>query len=228
MIIKAKTILFTSCLLVLGYILFQIPIEISNVVAQPISIQTKNESSTCNVTHASNASVHSIGNASAKTSMLPYVNRLNGIFMLYPSSWQASVSGLSYPALIRFYAPLQNISDFLPAQVSVSVTKYENNSITLDQYTKLTLALLNKSQEQKQVTISNPKAIIVAGYPGYRVVFSLLPSSNITSELRTLERWTVVDSRVYLITYVAEPTKFVRYLPQVTQMLTSLRISQTP
>ena len=229
MIIKAKTILFTSCLLVLGYVLFQIPIlRISNVVAQPIPIQTKNESSIGNVTHTSNANAHYIGNASAKTSMLPYVNRLNGIFMLYPSSWQASVSGLPYPALIRFYSPLQNISDFLPAQVSVSVIKYENNSITLAQYTKLTLALLNKSQEQKQLTIANPKPIIVAGYPGYRVVFSLLPSSNMTSELRTLETWTVVDSRVYLITYVAEPTKFIKYLPQVTQMLTSLRISQTP
>lgn len=142
--------------------------------------------------------------------------------MLHPSSWQASVSGLPYPVLIRFYSSLQNISDFLPAQVSVSVIKYENNSITLAQYTKLTLALLNKSQEQKQLSIAKPKPIIVAGYPGYRVVFSLLPSSNMTSELRTLETWTVLDSRVYLITYVAEATKFIRYLPQVTQMLTSL------
>jgi hypothetical protein len=93
---KVKTFLFTSCLLVLEYVLFQIPIlGISNAVAQPllssISIQAKNES-TGNFTHASNANVPSIGNASAKTSMLPYVNRLTGIFMLYPSSWQASVS----------------------------------------------------------------------------------------------------------------------------------------
>ena len=36
------------------------------------------------------------------------------------------------------------------------------------------------------------------------------------------------DSKVYLISYVAEPPKFVKYLPQVTHMLTSLRISQTP
>lgn len=67
---KAKTILFTSCLLVLGYVLFQIPIEISNVVAQAIPIQTKNEI-IGNVTHTSNANASSIGNASAKTSMLP-------------------------------------------------------------------------------------------------------------------------------------------------------------
>jgi hypothetical protein len=85
MIMNAKTILFTSFLLVLGYVLFQIPNEISNVVAQPIPIQTKN-GSTGNVTHTSNANAHSIGNASAKTSMLPYVNRLTGIFMLYPSA----------------------------------------------------------------------------------------------------------------------------------------------
>ena len=54
----------------------------------------------------SNTNASSIGNASAKTSMLHYVNRLNGIFMLYPSSWQASVSGLSYPALVSLYSHL--------------------------------------------------------------------------------------------------------------------------
>ena len=83
MIIKAKTILFTSYLLVIGYILFQIPIlRISNVVAQPIPIQTKNESSTGNVTHASHANVHSIG-MKIRTILLYFLSewaRRSGLF----------------------------------------------------------------------------------------------------------------------------------------------------
>ncbi len=37
----------------------------------------------------------------------------------------------------------------------------------------------------------------------------------------------VVDNKLYTISYVAERSKFTTYLPKVTQMLGSLRISST-
>src|SRR6185437_10982121 len=88
--------------------------------------------------------------------MRPYVNPLNGIAILYPSDWQSSVAGLSYPELIKFYSPLQNISDFIPAQITIGVTKYVNNGITLTQYTKFALTLLNQSQQRKQLVLITP------------------------------------------------------------------------
>lgn len=159
--------------------------------------------------------------------MLPYANALNGISMLYPSDWQPYSSGLAFPNLIRFYSPLQNLSDFIPAQVTIGVTKYVNRGITLPQYTSFILTLLNQSQGQKQLTIDNSNPVTVAGNPGYRVTFTSLPSSNSTSELRTMQLWTVVDNKLYTISYVAEPSKFTAYLPKLTQMLGSLRISRT-
>ena len=147
--------------------------------------------------------------------------------MLYPSDWQSSVAGLSYPELIKFYSPLQNISDFIPAQITIGVTKYANNGITLTQYTKLALTLLNQPQQQKQLVIDYSKPFTVAGNPGYKVTFSLSRSSNMTSALCTMETWTIVSDKLYVISYAAEPTKFIRYLPQVNQMLNSLRISQS-
>ena len=228
-IMKTKIFLFIiTWLLVLGYVLIQIPfLESSNGLAQPllshiIPIQSKNQ------TTRLNTNVSPAGNASAKTSsMLPYVNPLNGISMLYPPDWQSSVSGLSYPQLIRFYSPLQNLSDFIPAQVTIGVTKYVNNGITLRQYTNFVLTILNESQKAKQLIIDNSNPVMVAGDPGYRVTFSTSPSSNSTSGLRTMETWTVVDNKLYTITYLAEPSKFVTYLPKVTLMLDSLRINRS-
>jgi hypothetical protein len=171
--------------------------------------------------------IPSIPTTPAKTRMLPYVNTLNGISMLYPSDWQSFVSGLSFPEIIRFYSPLQNVSDAKPAYVSIGVAKYANNGITLPQYTSFKLTSLNKSQQQKQLSIDNSNPVIVAGNRGYRVTFTSLHSSNNTSELRTMELWTVADNKLYTISYVAEPSKFTTYLPKVTQMLGSLRISRT-
>lgn len=151
------------------------------------------------------------------------------IFMLYPRDWQASTAGIFYPDLIKFYAPLQNISDILPVQVSIGVSKYANKGITLSQYTNLSLALLGKSQQQKLLIIGNSNPIVIAGNPGYRVEYFMVHSSNNTSVLPTLEIWTVIDSKAYLISYVAETiTKFNKYLPHLDQMINSLRISQVP
>jgi hypothetical protein len=223
---ETKTFVFTLCLVALGYMLFQISFfEKSNVVAQPspavIPFQGKNLSSM-----VPNFSVNV--NISAKTRMVTYVNTLNGISMLYPSDWQSSLAGLSFPEIIRFYSPLQNISDFIPAQITIGVTKYTSNGITLPQYTSFVLTLLNKSQEQKQLTVDNSNPIVVGGNPGYRVTFTSSPSLNSTSQLRTMEIWTIVDNKLYTISYVAEPSKFATYLPKVTGMLGSLRIARIP
>lgn len=234
MFMKMKTFIFLSFTLIIGYVLFHIHFfEFSNVLAQPIRgnpsmpAQVQN-GTTGNLIHTTTTGLTSIGNSSSKTTMVPYENRFNGISMLYPKTWQASTSGTFYPDLIKFYAPLQNITDFLPAQVSIGVSKYENNGITLPQYSNLTLVLLNISQGQKQLNITNSNPTNIAGNPGYRVIYSMAPTTNSTIELRTLEIWTVLNSKVYLISYTADTTKFNKYLPQVNQMLNSLRISQVP
>jgi hypothetical protein len=224
---RAKTFVFTSCWVALGYILFQVSfLEKSNVLAPSsratIPFQDKNLSA-----GVPTINIPSGVTTSAKTRMLSYVNTLNGISMLYPSDWQSSVSGLSFPEIIRFYSPLQNISDFIPAHITIGVTKYANNGITLPQYTSFVLASLNKSQQQKLLTVDNSNPVIVAGNRGYRVTFTSSPSSNSTSELRTMQLWTIVDNKLYTISYVAETSKFVSYLPKVTLMLGSLQISRS-
>jgi hypothetical protein len=52
----------------------------------------------------------------------------------------------------------------MPAQITVGVTKYENNGITLPQYTGFALTLLNKSKDQKQLVVDNSNPVTVAGF----------------------------------------------------------------
>jgi hypothetical protein len=107
------------------------------VAAQPLPpapqsfIQNGNENNSSNATAA-----FFMGNLSNTPSPLIYTNPENGIVMLYPYEWRASIAGLSYPEIVSFYAPLQNLSDFLPARVGLSVTDYVQiypcqNSVTL-------------------------------------------------------------------------------------------------
>jgi len=168
------------------------------------------------------------------TALLPYSSAINGIYLLFPSSWTPSVAGLSYPELIRFYLPLQNLSDILPPQVTISLTRYTNN-ISLVEFTNLTLSSLestatNPSSQQPQLTIENSNHSTISGYPAESVIFSLSPppsSSNITNSARfnVLETWTVVNDRIYLISYNALISKFNAYLPEFNQMISSIRFA---
>jgi hypothetical protein len=154
---------------------------------------------------------------------LPYDNPTYGIFMQYPSNWTASTSGLEdYIDLIAFYSPLQNVSDSFPARLKISVPVYSQN-ISLQEYTNFILTTLNQSE---QIDVRNSSEATVAGYPGYRVVLANQPFPNSTLIFYQMNTWTTIGNKVYLLTYEGEESTFNRHLPQVSQMLESLRIEQ--
>lgn len=165
-----------------------------------------------------------VGNLS-RTNMLPYISQVNGISMLYPFGWTPSLAGLSYPELIRFYSPLENVSDISPAEVTLSITKYVKN-ITLSEFTNLTLSSLKDSlsnHSQQQLNIKNSGPVRISGNPGYRVVYSLTTSKSMFG-VEIMETWTVLGNKLYFISYSADSSKFVKYIPEVNQMLASVRI----
>jgi hypothetical protein len=154
---------------------------------------------------------------------LPYDNPTYGIFMQYPSNWTASTSGLEdYVDLIAFYSPLQNVSDSFPARLKISVPVYSQD-ISLQEYTNFILTTLNQSE---QIDVRNSSEVTVAGYPGYRVVLANQPFQNNTLIFYQMNTWTTIGNKVYLLTYEGEESTFNRHLPQVSQMLESLRIEQ--
>jgi hypothetical protein len=153
---------------------------------------------------------------------LPYQNPLNDIFMQYPSNWIASTSGLAdYTDLVAFYSPLQNLSDLFPARLTIALVNYGQN-ISLPEYTNLVLTRLNQSE---QVDVRSSSEVTIAGYPGHRVVLAVQPFQNSTLIFYQMNTWTTIGNKVYQLRYEGEESTFNQHLPEVSQMLETLRIA---
>ncbi len=152
---------------------------------------------------------------------IAYRNPQHGIFMLFPSNWTFSTSGLpEYTQVAGFYAPLQNLSDPIPARFTITVMSYQQN-VSLKDFTNMTLSSLNETQQIK-ISSSNPTTL--AGQPGYQVIFSTLPNMGDPISFEIMHSWTAIGNKIYVFQYSVESSKFDTYLPMVTQILKSLRI----
>jgi hypothetical protein len=151
-----------------------------------------------------------------------YRNPQHGIFLLFPSNWTFSTSGLpEYTQVAAFYAPLQNVSDPIPARFTISVMNYQHN-VSLKEFTNITLSSIN---ETNQIKILSSDPTTLAGRPGHQVVFSTLPNIGNPVSFEIMHSWTAVDNNIYVFQYSAEISKFDTYLPTVKQILDSLRIN---
>jgi serine/threonine-protein kinase len=157
----------------------------------------------------------------ADSSFLTYQNPVYGIKMQYPANWTVSTTGLqSYNSIVGFYAPLQNLTDVLPAQVSLSITTYSQN-VSVDEYTNMTLTEI----EQQGLEVNESDAFTLAGNPGHRIIFSPQPQTTpITFSI--MQVWTTIDNKIYQLSYNAEGSEFQNNLPVVEQMLDSLQVQQ--
>jgi len=152
---------------------------------------------------------------------IAYKKPQHGIFMLFPSNWTFSTSGLpEYNQIAAFYAPLQNLSDPIPARLTIAVMSYEQN-ISLKDFTNMTISSINQTD---QVTISSSDPTTLAGRPGHQLVFSTLPNIGNPISFEILHSWTVIDNKVYVFQYSAESAKFNTYLPTVKHILETLKI----
>ena len=163
------------------------------------------------------------------TNFLTYNNPTFKIKMQYPPDWTVSTNTLAtFSGVVAFYSPLQSLTDVLPAELSLSVTTY-SQGVSLDEYTKTTLAAL----DQQGIKVSESNAFTLAGKPGHRIVFSPpqpQPPQNNNNQgdaqlsISIMQAWTTIGSKVYLLSYSAEESKFQKYMPTVQQMLSSLQI----
>jgi eukaryotic-like serine/threonine-protein kinase len=157
--------------------------------------------------------------AQPASSFLTYDNPTHGIKMQYPADWTVSTNGLqSYSNIVGFFSPLQNLTDVLPAQVTLSVTGYSAN-VSLDEYTNMTLMEI----EQQGLEVNESNAFTLAGNPGYRIIFTPPPQA-VPVSLSVMQVWTVINDKVYLLAYTADSSKFQINLPVVQHMLDSLQL----
>lgn len=155
------------------------------------------------------------------SSMLSYVDKMNGISISYPPNWTFSTHGLpEYSQVVAFYSPLRNITDSIPARLSISVLRYEQN-ISLKDYTNLTLTSLNASQQFK---VLNSGPTTLNGQPAYKITLSTLPSMQSPLPFSLMQMWTAIGNKIYFLLYSTESSKFNSNLPTVEEMINSMKL----
>lgn len=209
--------LLAICGLICTALLLQIIISSNLVVAI--------ESSESNTNKISNGSeLESIVTNGSSTNQLAYQNSQHGIFMLFPSNWTFSNSGLpEYNQVAAFYGPLQNLSDPVPPRLTITVMNYQQN-VSLKDFTNMTLSSLNQTNQVK-ILSSGPTTL--ADHPGYQVIFSTLPNIGNPVSFEIMHSWIAMGKKIYILQYSAESSKFDTYLPTIKQILQSLRIDTT-
>jgi len=139
--------LLAICGLICIALLFQIMISSNLVVAIESSESNTNKIS-------SGSELESIVTNGSSTNQLAYRNSQHGIFMLFPSNWTFSNSGLpEYTQVAAFYGPLQNLSDPIPPRLTITVMNYQQN-VSLKDFTNMTLSSLNQTNQVKILSSS--------------------------------------------------------------------------
>ena len=153
--------------------------------------------------------------------LLTYSDPTAGIKIQYPSIWVASSNALeNFDDLVAFYSPLENITDPFNAKVTISAIPFLQN-ISLNEYTNLTLTSFNQSEDS--ILLENASDVL-SGYPAHKAIYAL---SSVPAFV-TMEAWTVIGNKLYLVTYRAEPLEFDFYFPAVEQMLDSFEVMKAP
>ncbi len=198
-------------------VVFQLIFASQGAVGETGSVQSGTNNTSYNFQHEQN-----VTNITS-SKVLPYINRMHGIVMFIPSNWTLSTTGLpDYTQIAAFYSPLQNLSDSIPARLSISVMNYQQN-VSLKDFTNLTLSSINRTGNFK-VSSSNP--VTLAGRPGYQVALTTLPNAGNPLNFGIMQSWTAVGTKIYFLSYSTEVSKFATYLPTVEEMLKSLRIHE--
>lgn len=202
-----------ALIMCIGLTVFIVPQSnnvLSGAVAQnPVNSSGLNEKNSLNNENVTNST------------MLSYVDEMNGISILYPPNWTFSTHGLpEYSQVVAFYSPLKNITDSIPARLSISVLRYEQN-VSLKDYTNLTLTSLNASQQFK---VLNSGPTTLDSKPAYKITLSTLPSMQSPLPFGLMQMWTAIGNKIYFLLYSTESSKFNSNLPTVEEMIKSMKL----
>ncbi len=155
-----------------------------------------------------------------------YSNPLFGLNLKYPSTWSAFElnsrfrDNVTYAvALLR--APLENASDKYPERININTQTFNSNNVTLDAFTS---AVLNAYKNITGVKILESGPTTLAGQPAHRVVYT----DDRVEGLKLMKNqvWSVINnSKAYVITFGSEGSRYDTNLPQVQNILNSLKIT---
>ncbi len=143
---------------------------------------------------------------------LQYENSSLGITMQYPSDWQQEADD-NNSIVAYFFSPQESDSDVFADGLFISIFNSENTP--LDENVATTLNSLSQTFSDFTPIKSNPTTL--AGNPAHRLVYGYTDPE--IGAMQSIQVLTVKSDILYTFTYLAEQSKYVKYLPTVLDML---------
>ena len=172
--------------------------------------------------------------------LIPYINHINGIKVQYPSDWQLVERGDNdyhkLNIIAEFLQP--NQSNYYSPNISAS---HNSLRISVENYSEFANKqdINNRTGNELQnignhrlgaIGISCPgfdlksyvRNATLAGSPAYEIKFDY---SYLDNNKKAIEIWTVKDTKVYIIDYVAYEQVYDITVPVVQKMIESFEIT---
>ncbi|RJO64685.1 MAG: hypothetical protein C4540_03195 [Candidatus Omnitrophota bacterium] len=150
--------------------------------------------------------------------LLTYKNGLFRYTVRYPASF--TVSDIGGGGIVSFISPRSNENDIFFESINIIVQNFGSNSLTLNQYYKATREALEeptsstKVAQVKKIRLKNKQE-------AYALLFSTLERGVFAKCLQTIF---VHRNKGYIITYVAMPDEFERYVADARLITNSFRL----
>jgi hypothetical protein len=147
----------------------------------------------------------------------------------YPTDWsilQNDTNNLDgFNDIVSFHSPLQNSSDRYSENVLLRIVDLGGQNRSLDDYLHDTINYHRANSIDFKIIEASTNMTLVAR-PAYKLIYDHTVPENNTS-LRSMEIRTIMDDRLYAISYNAEPGSYPSYYSAyVLRMIDSFEITR--
>ncbi|MBH8562340.1 protein kinase [Nostoc sp. CENA67] len=185
----------------------------------PVSLSTKKIFIAAGITAVAFTAIVLLSHLRSSTpNFLNYENSNYGIKIKYPEDWaRQDIPNPITQELVTFLSPKQSDTDQFQEQLTISVEDFSN---TLDESKNLFIQEIKNTVSESKIldasetTLANKRAnqLIFTGKDGEKT-------------LKNLQVWTLMDNKIYIITYTAAIDDYDRFLQTAEKMIKSFEIN---
>jgi eukaryotic-like serine/threonine-protein kinase len=154
-------------------------------------------------------------------SLQSYVDKSAKIKVKYPANWQQKdIQNVVTGENVLFTSPVASAGTKYQANISVRIETLTNPQTSLANYTKSTIAEIDRYYQDAKIIESSP--ITLAKKPGNLIVYTGKDENSLA--IKNLEVWTIDRGKAYILTYKAQPDRYYQYLEAAMATINSFEI----
>jgi len=145
-----------------------------------------------------------------------YINSEKGIAIQYPEEWMLNES--TPGTLVSFMSPMEGDADLFQENLNLAVQDMGTESYDLQEFTELSVNQI--AEIYPDIAISK-SAVELDGNEAFEVVYDF---EQFNFHFKSMQVYTIVDNKVFIVTFVAENDTYDEYVSLVKKMVDSVEI----